>query len=291
MKNILDIVYEYSRKRYYLDTDAIKKIIDILIKENDLDFIKKINVENKTRIINLSRINLGVFNCDNLTIYYSTIMKYIDLDFHKTDFIYEDKLTIYDTILRNNLYILYIIFHEIEHAIDYKNNIDSTFSSIRKDILSQEFKYLENIGYNNNLGVLHEYYFGQQANILSDIIYYTHRRKEKKLYKSNYDISVVERVADITAIKKIINMMEEIKNQNKLVYDLQKAILLDYQITNYIDYDSSPTIELFNNLGISGALNSIDIDNLPFEERILLGLNLNKEEIDKTFKLYFKNVK
>ena len=279
MDNILDVLYDCSKKRLLFDKEVVEKILHELICINSLDFIDETIIDNKIHIVDLKNTTLGYFEQDIIKIYYSILMNYIDSNYHLTDFKDESNLLISDCYFRDNLYILYIIFHEVEHAIDFKNYMDDDNESIRKILFGTEYYYFRNIGYNNNLSYLHDYYFGDRCTLFSEIIYYLYNNKENRKYMKNYYISFMERMANIGAYKKILLMIDKIKKDYSKVYELQNKILESTRYSDYYENKPGPTETMFSNIGMLSELRRINTDSLSLDERIDFGLSLNEEEM------------
>ena len=263
---------------------TIDLILDELLAINNLDKINTF-VYYKNQHVNPKHATLGEFTGPEIKINYTTICKMLDLGINITDFKSDKKLLISDIYFKDNLYFIYTLLHEVEHAIDYYNLVDNK-NDLRTMLFALEFFYKQNVGFNNNMSYLYSYYFGERETILSNIIYRLHFKKERKFYFSNYNISFMERVANIEAYKKVLSLIEPIKDDIRGVYQFQKDILFDTRMMSYDTHETSPTTNFFKNLGYSHEFNSLIPDDIDLETRIDYGLKLTKKDLELSSKHY-----
>ena len=308
MKNILDIIYDYSKKRKFLDEDAIKKIICNYMDEKNISIINTVNIiYNKefiltriykkiSNVLSIKRNDLfnnsilGTYLDDYIDIYYSRIIKIYDTDELIEDSIYEDKLLLYEKIFRFNLYIASIIFHELEHAHQEEIYNTQGLKDIESKLIKLESFYLNNLGnkvlsrceYNKETNEYEMSNFKRILYILSCI-------KDQRKYDKNYDISLLERLADIDAQKSVIKTIEEVKKEINNLYCLENEILINRIIRDYPDSKESPTIDFFKNIMGKKALEGINFLKLDLDSRLRLGLEIDDDEYMDTIKLLQHN--
>lgn len=285
MKNILDIVYDASKRRMPLSDKEVLKIVEQLVKINDIEVINEIHVVQRTELI-FNKVTLGHYLNDNIYVYYSRIMEFIAGCYHKSEFKLEDEMSVYETVFRINLFILFIIMHEIEHAIQEQITISGDTNNFENRLIKLETDFLTFLGeevlsdenYNEIDGTYN-------MNPLEFIKYKLAYHYDCNLYNSNYEISYLERLADVRALSKILDMISEIKNEIKKLYTLQENILLDRRLEHYDDTTISPTVEFFNNIYGPNTFDYSDMGDLSLEERLNLGMPITDYEYDSTKKL------
>lgn len=284
MESILDIIYDYSKKRKLLDSKSLEIIIKLFMKENNIDIIKKINIIQKKEIL-LGNVSLGNYLDDYINIYYSRIIVYLNNYYHISDFLTEDELILYEEVFRNNLFITFIIFHELEHSMQEQIVIDNKNEDFETRLIELESFYLNNLG-NKVLSRLNyypetgEYDFSFLDSILYTVAYFIDDLK----YNRNYNISYLERLADLNANKKIIDMIKPIKNEIPHLYKLENELLLDRAIRDYDKSKISPTIDFFNNLLGKRYFNYQDMPDYDFDNRLRLGLPISDKEYNSISK-------
>ena len=92
----------------------------------------------------------------------------------------------------------------------------------------------------------------------------------------NYDISIMERLADINAF---INVKEISKNLSNNLYTLQDLILLDTELREYKNGFNSPTRRFLQIIGKENVL-----DNIKPTDNLKYGLELSKDEYNSMIK-------
>ncbi len=288
MENILDIIYEYSKKFRLLDEDAINKIMDILIINNKLYNVEYDLVVEKN--ILLSHKELGYFLNDSICLYYNNLINRVKNEKH---IIFEDelKLPLLQKVIRQNLEIAFTLMHETEHALQYKMLSEHNDNTLERRLLRAEDYYIKKATENI---VFYDIY----DKLLGLIPGYFEFFKSMSIYQRNYDISLMERLANLKTLDKIDDMLNKIKDDVPELYEIEKYILLIYQMQQYIEneqkreqYDYSPTIEFFNRLGTLDKLIEIDFINLPYEDRIKYGFYITDDEYNHNVKLLDKKLK
>ena len=282
MKEILDVLFDYSMKRKIFDIAAIEKIFKSYKKEFNIDILKKLNIIDKFEII-FGHPVVGTYVDDYIDIYYSRIMCTIRINDFKSDFMEEDILSILEGFYRRNLFILLNVCHEMEHAIQAQIS-KNTPRSLEQKLIKIENDFLDNMG--KKVLDPSKYDLETDEFDLSSFEYikYIHAyNKENRLYKSNYDISLLERLADLDAMTKLYNMCEEIKSYIPNLYILLDKLILERKLQGY-DYSFiSPTTEFFINLTGERQFYFPNYINMSLEERLRLGLPINTKEYDELY--------
>ena len=263
MENILDIIYLYSMKEKLLDRIAISRILNLLFSEYNLSEVKELH------FLNGKNDRLAYYSDDKLFIYTDAIHNAVNQGYYKSEFKIEDNLSFYEDILRKNLFILQVVFHEFEHVLQDKlvktKSIEDQLINVEKSYISDT----ESILQNHSIGMIKRRPMFKHA---------------KELYHRNYDISLLERLADINAFQRIIEVTDIFKEDHKNIYELQNLLLLDTKMKNYKNPNDKPTIRFFKNINKFDEVSDIDycMEDISKEERLKLGLKIDADD-------YFNN--
>ena len=256
MKKILEIIINYSKESKLLDEHALNKIINILINEYNL---QNINYQIKNDFnFSFDRVRLGFYmwNSKTLTIYYKRIINYIKKGYYSTTIYYQYKLSKFETYVYKNLFILETIFHEFEHALQHKD-YESESESLEHKLISISTKNNYRIKDNCEL----------------------------------YNLSILERLANINSREKILLMISSLNNEVNKLLDLLFRQLMMKRMENYDIYDS-PTIkylELLNGKRYESEYLKEQILSLySYDDRIKYGLYLTKSELSDNLLLIKK---
>ena len=271
MDEILDVVYSCSINYHLLNKLELHKIFNILSKEYNLEKLN-LNVKDKidyllTYILGIEINNtLGTYYNYNIDYYLKRLYLFIRNCNYQTDLLLEYKLDNKELYLRKNLFILKVLFHEIEHYY--------------QDII---YRTKDNSSITNKLILLEE-------NTLKE---YEHSEENRPKKKEYYNISFIERIADINAYKKLIDLIDPIKNEILNLYNLQEQIILYISFDGYIDNDS-PTNRYFKFMDketeYKNIIDNYNLNDLDFNTRFKLGLPLDDYEY-QTIKTYLKSKK
>lgn len=270
MENVLDIIYNYSKKHKLLDKEAILLISTLLIKKYNISNINDIYITKKfleNRIETLAYLKKR-----KITICLSNLNSFIKND---ENFInnYPNNLCYY---MERNLQILQIIIHEMEHSIQHMM-FKSESNDIETRLLNLEFDYIVNM----------------KEGYLDSFKNYKNYRKKIKTYNILYPLRFTERMAQINAYSKIIETITPIKNEIPELFSLEEKIKEASKFANYVSPDKyglpGPTILFFNYLKKTDELDLIDHINLSYEERLKYGFNLTSEEYEFTLRKLKRN--
>ena len=246
MENILDIVYEYSKNRKILDFDALNSIYNQIIK---LYKVVDAGILREEFSIPLGHYTQSFVNpfTRNITMYPNAI---------KRDFIkkseYNIKETEFTKFLNRNLYILFLLMHEMEHINQLNHRFDS---ELERRLCVAELDAKKDI---------------RESSIFAGL---------KNYKKYDYYSSILERLANIKSrefIEKLINRLDldDVK-------ELQKLLALDEMMKPYKDENDAPTIRKLKNLGYDMVVE----DKLSYETRFRYGFKLTYEEYRKNNEL------
>ena len=277
MKNILDIVFDYSFKRKLLDFDAIEKIIRLYKNEYNIEIVKSLTFYDRFEIL-FGRYSYASYLESEINVYYRRLLTCIKDNEHKSELESDFTLSIFEKYFRDNLFILKIICHELEHAIQTQKSQKEPIT-LEDKLIKYECDYLDHMGeYVLNPSKYNKETDEYDANIIETILYYIFESYDYKIYKSNYDISLLERLADIDSMTKIYKMCDEIKNRIPNLYQLMNKLLLERKIRNYDNSFISPTVEFFKNLNRERIFYFHDYIDMSLDERLRLGMPINPSE-------------
>jgi len=274
--NILDILETYHNKKKYADADFMLKITNLIVNYYNLD----------------EYINNYLIISDNIgpNSRYSYLYKSLEYNLAKIDNPINYKR------LKNNYYGFYNlqalknIFHELEHVHQEQikdNDYDSLVGKIL--ILGDANTFIDNIYIDTTY--------------LQEIIIKLKRLKYQIYYDHNYRNVPAERMAIIYSCLDMMHITDEKFIKNSDYYglfqyinecDLKDILLSDYKLKRNIT--NSPTLAYLKGLTIKNrmfvkkdcSLHNLDI---PFEERIIYGLELTKEEFNNTQEIEKKIIK
>lgn len=272
MNNILDLLIEYSKLEKKIDFDYVKKVVDIAIKEKDLeDYIAEVKFHE-----NLSTVYEN--NCGGL---YSMNTAKITISQHMIDEYYRQikkssakRLSAYDEFLTSGAVTTQVILHEVEHANQLKkiyhgNNFESL-------LLKAAYSFCLNV--NNSSLDIYELEFFDYMEL-------------KELYGPKMPH---ERLADIYSMHEIVDMLEPIYDYiHPQIEKFVKTRLHKFYIKGYDNRNLNPTESYLSEyvaLNIPGTDNYFNdefYDALALEKesdlenRLLFGLEITKSEYDK----------
>lgn len=270
MKNILDIIYDYSKKYKLLDEDAINKILDELFKlyqfvDYSYEVVTKKNVLNS---------DLGDLVGNDMTIYLYNLRKKINDNDYPIESDLESKLPLFEGYLRMNCEMLLTCLHECEHCI--QNNLMSepisNDDTLEKKLIRVEDTYLRKVE-----GSF--LFIDSIDKILKFVPSFYKYEKSKRRYERNYDISIMERLANIHSFEKIKDMLKEIENELTVLLELMDQIIFAEKMGNYTT-KWGPTLLFFDELGYYDEVDRYEGINYSFEDRFTYGLNLTDDEFE-----------
>ena len=140
MENILDIIYDYSKKYKLLDEDAFNKIMDELFKINNLEEYSFEIGSTKNPFFR----DLGDLIGKDIFIFPKNIKNRINSNRYRIDSPLEETLPTFEKFLRMNTEMLLTCTHEVEHAIQDKAMRENNDDTLEKKLIRIEDSYLRN---------------------------------------------------------------------------------------------------------------------------------------------------
>ncbi len=256
ISNLRCYIMNAIRNNKKINQDIISELIYIIKNYYRLDsYIQRINV------VTDDNENIGLYYKGQLTIYLNALKEEISaelslLDVRDNDIIY---FIYYETLVT--------LLHEIEHI-----NQERMFFSHKDDIESLIIK--------NSFGI-------DIAKLLSKGISRAEInnlcKRGEIYYNQNYDISPIERLADVKAFRTAIEVFNFNSNDKSLI------LLRDFAISNlweaYMNsYENhlNPTETYIAGFNPYGSLEEIQTigKSLPFAKRFFYGLEISDKEYD-----------
>ena len=271
--NLLDILLLYASRLKLLDIEAINKICDIILKENKLNNIINFKIINNrdSKFINTNGVKLGEYDMDHtIYIFYNDILNCIKNDTLTNGYYDRYDLNDFEDTMVNNINILETIFHEIEHAKQVLKVKDISDSSIERVIYQYEYDFM---------------YPDDSFNDSSLVRHYINSFKKYIIYNLNYNISFMERMANINSKEVLINILRELGSDFKNIYDIQKKLLDIFMFKEFKYNISGPTntflykINCMEDFVKSGY--SLIVNEMNFEERYRYGFGISNTEYKK----------
>lgn len=302
MENILDLLYEYSKRGKNVDKKFIDKVIKVMIREKDLnDYIKRVRFKN----LSICKINHGG---KDTPMAYNTYTKEILID-NNNIILFQKMLEEliqfrdFEQVLSINTMLIQALLHEIEHANQLKKSI----------IRNEEF---ENLLLSVSCHVDNEFFKESKISqllILKKGIYLNsqlyHNLGLQEQLNTQFKTSLpIERMANIHSAQEVNGMLVEISKNECIenVTSLFDSLLAGFQLKGYNFNTGLITSPTENYLEEVKKLNIIGMDkhfteyfdtvmkkaqSTSLENRLLLGLDINEEEYQKTKKKLSKKLR
>lgn len=276
---LLRIVYDYSKKGKILDLNAIESIVDIVVRNRDLnDYVKRINFKKANPLNKDNELMLMGYNFLNkqINVYCDSLNKFILLN----------SSLLYNEVYKLNFSLLQFILHELEHSnqhkiMDYNNN---TLSKLLKITSGGLFNNLD-------INVVKDKLLSEGFTMKQIITYYEHQKKQ---YDEYYDLCLAERLADINSNKDLIKILESEKSKLFDVYIYFYYNWLSNYLRGYkyeIGVLTSPTISYVKKVSPSrlDKLKEIDVGS-ELENRLYYGYPISELEFEEE-KIILKRVR
>ena len=266
-ENIYDVLYDYCIKNKKADRHFVKKISSIILKSRDLKkYVSKVQC-----LEDCNTYKAGAYSF-----------------FYKKLYYYLPKFNM--NVLRYNMLITQVVLHECEHIKQY-DEIFNGKKTIKNMILKEDLgdqiidKYLST---------------ADISNLPAPMVKELHEEKayfDKKAaqYLSLYDIAPSERMANIDSALKLLYVMDDtdLKGHKKEIKIIEKIccnyLLKGYKVINGVI--KCPTYKWFHELEdmaperkeLVTYLKIINAEkkNMPFDERLYMGLPINYEEYQR----------
>lgn len=276
---LLRIVYDYSKKGKILDPNAIESIVDIVVRNRDLnDYVKRINFKKANPLNKDNELMFMGYNFQNkqINVYCDSLNKFILLN----------NSLLYNGIYKLNFSLLQFILHELEHSnqhkvMDYNNN---TLSKLLKITSGGLFNNLD-------INVVKDKLLSEGFTMKQIITYYEHQKKQ---YDEYYDLCLAERLADINSNKDLIKILESEKSK---LFDVYIYFYYNW-LSNYLrgyKYEmgvlTSPTISYVKKVSPSrlDKLKEVDVGS-ELENRLYYGYPVSELEFEEE-KIILKRVR
>lgn len=292
MDNILDLLYEYSRRGLYIDNDFMSKVIKILIKENNLrGFVKRIN------FCSLSKDSTN-HNEDDTPMAYSYYTRKILIDTDKVNIFRriakeltcDLNLSYFEQILLSNSLATHALLHEVEHPYQYKKSMirNENFENLLLGVCC----HIDNTFFMESK--LAQLLMLKKGIYLNPQLY--HNLRLQLQLERIFGASIpMERMANIHSTQEVNNMLAQISKIDCIdkVISFFDSLLASYQLNGYNFNDSiipSPTKRYLEEVKKSNIVGmdihfteSFDMamskaQNDSLEKRLLLGLDITEEE-------------
>lgn len=293
MENILDLLYEYSKRGKNVDKEFIDKVIKVMIIEKDLnEYIKRIRFKN----LSSCKINHGG---KDTPMAYNTYTKEILLD-NNSIILFQKMLEKliqfrdFEQVLSINAMLIQALLHEIEHANQPKKSI----------IRNEEF---ENLLLGVSCHVDNEFFKESKISqllILKKGIYLNpqlyHNLGLQQQLNTQFNTSTpIERMANIHSAQEVNDMLVQISKNECIenVTSLFDSLLAGFQLNGYNFNNGIITSPTERYLEEVKKLNITEMDthfteyfdtvmkkaqSTSLENRLLLGLDISEEEYQKT---------
>lgn len=256
---ILDIIYNYAFNSKLPDVEFIDSILSIIIDKDLIKYINKVDYSYKNIDLASYQYESGIlkFNLNMIIDYYTNY-------YSQNRKIYHNDMNSFDKYLYMCLNVIEIVYHEIEHVIQNKKINTLSKDDFRRQLIETSFIAVE--------------------------VY-------PNLYEKRHDLFSIEREANIRSceeIKKILALCEVSPKSIKKNFSKRYNQL----INKYYSKDNYPLLEFltiirgklsYNNNSIE-AYNTNEIltstkADFSFNDRVLLGLPLDKKEYHKLKKI------
>lgn len=232
-KEILKIIYAYSANERIIDDEAISRLIEVVVNERKLNsYLKLVTV---TEALEKSD---HMITCAS----YNLIYKTMEIDYDGITRVlqnneqYSDSLNNIEFLMLQNITIIQIILHELEHVYQNKLSEQYDINTIESKLINVCFQ-LENAI--KNPDILDAMLNRLNTNLFFLMDYY------RKIYKDTYIYNPSERLAELNSYFLVKDSIKQLKNQFPRLYlfiqtNLIKRALMGYQEA-WADQSSCPT--------------------------------------------------
>lgn len=239
---IFEIVYDYSLNKKFIDNKTMEEICNIITYNIDFsEVLKRICISNK------------IFTLDYA--YYDYDEKLININIKKIIInSTEDFKRIFSSenlYLFINLYVLKVLFHELNHALQIK--------CINKK--------------NNDIETILLLYSYFTLNIFSATN--SNIKQNTLLYKKTYNYNPAERLAEIDALSCIIEFIDKQQCVNINIKKLFQVQLINTQLLKYKNIFKNiqvPSYLFLSKIGFEHIWNSFDFMNDGYENQLKLAM-------------------
>lgn len=220
---ILKLIFDYSKAGRFPDHYFLDKVVEIVVKKRDLnDYVKNTVFIDK----------LDGAESDKTFASYNYLRKQISVYYWPIQIMcqknsrYDSLFNPIERMLYHNINITQCILHELEHATQYKTADDHENTSIEAKLIrtaSLLKRTLKNPKFNELL----------LSGKISPKSLEIYLKDYRNLYKKNYEINPMERMAQINSYRTIINFLEFIKKQIPMLFTFNCKALEREKIRGY----------------------------------------------------------
>lgn len=293
MDNVLDLLYDYSKKGRKVDKEYIKKASKIIINERDLsEYIKEVQYKDLT--------NCKITHNEKyVPIAYNPYTKRLIVDIKNLAFFQKilealSGLDVFGQVLLINAISTQALLHDIEHANQEKKSISQNDDF--ENLLLGINCHVDNEFFQESK--LSKFLMLQMGIYLNSQLF--HNLCLQQRLNSQFNTSIPsERMANIHSTQEVCDMLEQISKIEDIenVISLLNSLLAGHQLNGYIvegGVVTSPTakyLEAVKKANIAGMAPHFDehfatvmqnAQNDILANRLLLGLDITKEEYLET---------
>ena len=267
---LLDLLYNYTSNYQLFDFETVKTICNIIKEKNKLDINYEINNDNKSSVL-YEHNNLGEYDLEKtIYIFYQEIINCINKGTFKKMYYDNYRLSPIETIMVNNINILETIIHETEHAKQIALIKNSNIDTVERTLYQYEYDFMAP-----------DYDYSET----SFIKYHYNIFKKYIIYSLNYNISFMERMANINSKEEIISLLKEFGNEFKSVLNIEKNILDYFMYEGYKYNINGPTNTFIYKIGASKDFREHGyykiVQDMNFDTRYRYGFQLTDNEYKK----------
>ena len=232
MENILDLLYEYSKRGKNIDKEFMDKVIKIMTTEKGLrNFIKRVRFED----LSSYRIN---HDEANTPMAYDPYAKKILLDSHNIEIFRDEikKLTLnsnfsdFEQALSSNSILTQALLHEIEHANQYRKSMirDENFENLLLGVCC----HIDNDFFKESK--FSQFLMLKRGIYLNPQLYYNLALQQQLNVKFKAS-NPIERMANIHSTQEINGMLVQINKNDCIenVISLFDSLLAGFQLNGY----------------------------------------------------------
>ncbi len=276
-RDILKLVYDYSRNSRFVDARFIDKLIELVVRNRSLDsYVKRV------AFTNAFKKDDGGLVCAAYDVCESSVV--VDTESFATILNRDDR---YDCLFNNievffyrNYKIAQIILHELEHALQFKKSDDESDKSVEAEIIRaclclnttlRSSKMQELLGSN------------EEFNKFFELVLKSH----KATYREYYELCPTERLAEIYSHRTLLGSLELIKDITPRLYDFYLTSLAESMLLGYEEAwkeGSCPTQVYLKAIKLEDSWNELDFSDESqtgaLNKRLLLGLPVSQSEYD-----------
>lgn len=251
---IANLILNYKNANKKIDNTYVNTLMNIIIETEELyDFIKECSIHSDMN-------GIGFYHPIYKDLWINP--EKLEKNYWEPHFLVQEERPFFPYFFFNEN-----IFHELEHTSQQKMCFGEDESLEAKIIRL------------NNLKVRAFYKYYYERNLVKKQIAYAKLKHAKKTYDEYYWYDPAERLAIIHSFRKNAKVAEILNLKNIVLYEKLE------ELRHYVEYqiEDSSTLFYLKKLGYKKEAKKIDAlsRELPTEERLLLGLHINKWEMEE----------